>query len=113
MSDLGLTGTGNTLNFTYNGTAYSVPVNTTDKISDVINNISSTTSGMVIGKFSQLTGTFTIQTANTGSAQSLTLTANSAATALGLTDTGAKHGTRCYVYITPPGGTKYKGYKVN
>lgn len=107
MGDLGLTGINNKITFTYNNTTYDVPVSTTDKISDVINNISSKTSGKVIGKFSQLTGNFTIQTASTGDTQNLTLTATNAATALGLTDTTAKQGQDAILFIKPPGATDY------
>ncbi|MBV7272255.1 flagellar filament capping protein FliD [Clostridiaceae bacterium UIB06] len=82
MSDLGLTSSG-TIKFNCNGTDYSVTVNTTDKISDVINNISTTTSGLASASYSQLTGSFSIQSTSTGSSQSIKITSDFAA--LGLT----------------------------
>ncbi|WP_411682042.1 flagellar filament capping protein FliD [Clostridium thailandense] len=82
MSDLGLNSSG-TIKFNCNGTDYSVTVNTTDKISDVINNISTTTSGLASASYSQLTGSFSIQSTSTGSSQSIKITSDFAA--LGLT----------------------------
>lgn len=70
MSQLGLTSNG-TIVLNYNGQSASIDVNTTDKLSDVINNISTKTNGNVTANFSQLTGQFTIKTSNTGSSQSI------------------------------------------
>lgn len=109
LSDLGVTGS-TTMQLTYNnnGTDNTVTVNidSDSTISDVMNSISSATLGSVSAKFSELTGKFTIQTANMGSTRSLSLDNGSAEllSALGLSTgagTGAEDAT---VEITPPGG---------
>lgn len=82
MGDLGLSSSGN-ITFNYNNKDYSVAVKTTDKISDVMNNISAATSSLVKASYSQLSGTFTIQSVNTGSSQSFKMTSDFSA--LGLT----------------------------
>ena len=110
IGDLSLGSSGGTIAFKYNGTSYSVTVNSTDKISDVINNISNQTSGLVTANFSQLTGSFTLQSSSTGSSQSLQITTG--LSALGITTDGtAIVGKDAIVYITPPGGTSTKVIK--
>lgn len=72
-------------NITYNGTTQAtIKVSTTDKISDVISKINSATSGAVTASFSQLTGKFTLQSANTGASQKIAISngANSTGEAL-------------------------------
>lgn len=90
MSDLGLSSAG-TIKFNYNGTDYSVSVNTTDKISDVINNISSVTSGLVKASYSELSGSFSMQSVDTGSSQSIKIISDFSA--LGLTTNSTQVGT--------------------
>ncbi|AJA47846.1 flagellar hook-associated protein 2 [Clostridium pasteurianum DSM 525 = ATCC 6013] len=106
MKDLGMSGSTGTFDITYNGTTKTITVNSTDKLSDVINNISNATSGAVMASFSQLTGKFTIQTANTGSAQNITVSndSGSSLTALGITTGSSGTGEDAVVKITPPGG---------
>ncbi|PRR79400.1 flagellar capping protein [Clostridium liquoris] len=104
MSDLGL-GSDTTLEFSYNGKPnVTINIKTTDKISDVINSISKETSGEVKASFSELTGKFTMETANIGSSQSIKII-NGVAN-LGLTDTTEKNGDDALVYITPPGSAE-------
>ena len=106
MAQLGLTET-STIAFNYNGstTPTSITVKTTDKISDVINNISSATSGAVTASFSELTGKFTLQTSVTGSDKNLQISDSdptSAESILGLTDTTQHVGQDAVVNITSP-----------
>lgn len=89
MGDLGLTSSG-TLKFNCNGKDYNVTVNTTDKLSDVINNISTATSGLVSASYSELTGSFTMQSTSTGSSQSIKMTSDFSA--LGLTTNSTQVG---------------------
>lgn len=108
MADLGLTADSK-ISFKYNGsaTATEITVKTTDKISDVINNIVSKTSGAITATYSELTGSFSIKTANTGSAQSIEITdatATSAEKVLGLAVGAGTPGKDANVTITPPGG---------
>lgn len=102
FSDLG--GADTTVNLTYNGTTKPIDIKATDTISDIINNINNTTSGAVKAKFSELTGTFSIETSNTGSSTTINIDTIGA---LGLT-TGAQSGKDAIVYITPPGGVATK-----
>lgn len=102
MSDLGL-GAASSIQFTYNGTSYTVDVNTTDKISDVINNINLKTGGKVTGSFNQLSNKFTIQSATTGSSNSIQITSDFSP--LGLANGTSDTGEDALVYITEPGGT--------
>lgn len=102
MSDLGLNAS-STISINYNGTTKAITVNTTDKISDVINNISSQTGGAVKASFSQLTGNFVIETSSTGSSQSIKL--NSDFAALGLTSGKITYNSAqdAVFKLTPPG----------
>lgn len=114
MADLGLSGS-DSFDITYNGTTKTISANSTDKLSDVINSITNATSGAVTASFSQLTGKFVLQSANTGSSQSVTIAkgtgTGSALIALGMADaTGTPNasvvaGKDAVVTITPPGGT--------
>lgn len=115
MNELGLTSNG-TIVLNYNGQSASIDVNTTDKLSDVINNINTKTNGNVTANFSQLTGKFTIKTSNTGSSKTLQFgsdTSKSVLDALGFsvtTDNGrvvdtAATGSDAKLHITPPGGS--------
>lgn len=108
MAELGL-GSDGTLKFNYNGNDVSIDVKTTDKLSNIINNINTATNGNVIANFSQLTGEFTIKTSSTGNSQSLQVESGSSSdvlTALGLSvDTEAIKGKDASVSITPPGGS--------
>ena len=109
MNELGLTSDGKiTLNYNEAGSV-SIDVKTTDKLSDVINNINTATNGDVTASFSQLTGKFTIKTSSTGSSQSLQVESGSSSdvlSALGLSaDTEAVKGKDASVSITPPGGS--------
>lgn len=110
MSDLGVT-SDSYLSLKYNGSSKEITIKSTDKISDVISKINSETSGAVKASYSQLTGKFTIQTANTGSTQSLQIVAPtsggsmSAATALGITTGVGTTAQDAKVTITSPGGT--------
>lgn len=103
MIDLGMV-QDTSLKFSYNKKPVDIQILKTDKISDVINKISQATSGQVKGSFSELTGEFTLETASTGGAQSIQITAPGIKE-LGLTDTAEKTGKDSIVYITPPGGT--------
>ncbi|WP_010237113.1 flagellar filament capping protein FliD [Clostridium arbusti] len=106
LGDLGLSSASDTFDIVYNGTTKTISVKNTDKLSDVINNISNATSGAVSASFSQLTGKFTIQTANTGSSQSIKINgAGASLTALGITNGSSDIGQDAIVKITPPGGT--------
>jgi len=95
---------------TYNGGA-GVPIeidNTSgDKtITDVINAVSSATSGNVVAKYSELTGAFTLQTAKTGSAANINATdgALGLLNSLGLGGAVPTNGIDSALKITPPGG---------
>lgn len=71
-------------------------------ITDVINSISSKTSGNVIASFSELTNTFKIETTGTGVNKTLNITDNTGI--IGSTG-GEITGKDAIVYITPPGST--------
>lgn len=105
LGDLGLSGS-DSFNITYNGTIKTISVKNTDKLSDIINNITNATSGAVTASFSQLTGKFVIQSSNTGSSQNISIAAGAGDTlkVLGLTD-GSGQGDDVKLMITPPGGT--------
>jgi flagellar hook-associated protein 2 len=113
LGDLGMASGSDSFDIVYNGTTKTISVNSTDKLSDVINNISNATSGAVSASFSQLTGKFTIETANTGSSQSISLSQESGSgdvfKALGIDydddDKPTGKGQDAVVKITPPGGT--------
>ena len=110
MAELGLESDGtSTLKLNYNGNDISIETKSTDKLSDVINNINTATNGDVTASFSQLTGKFTIKTSSTGSSQSLKVESGSSSdvlSALGLSaDTEAVKGKDASVSITPPGGS--------
>lgn len=110
LADLGVADSTDSFQITYNGTTKTISVKNTDKLSDIINNISTATSGAVKASFSQLDGKFTIQSANTGSSQSISIGKGTSATgnalaALGITDGTSKTGTDATVTITPPGAT--------
>lgn len=102
FSDLG--GADTSVNLTYNGTTKAISIKATDTIADIINNISTTTSGSVKANFSELTGEFSIETSNSGS--NTTINIDSIST-LGLV-TGQQSGKDAIVYITPPGGVATK-----
>lgn len=106
LGDLGLSGA-DSFNITYNGTTKAISVKNTDKLSDVISNISTATSGAVTASFSQLTGKFIIQTTNTGSSQSISITAGTgnALDTLGIQSGAGTAGTDVTLSITPPGGS--------
>lgn len=115
LADLGLAIATDSFDITYNGTTKTISVKNTDKLSDVINNIATTTSGAVTASFSQLTGQFMIQSASTGSSQSISIATGTngtgkALTGLGLADSNnivnatITPGTDATVTITPPGG---------
>jgi len=107
LGDLGLSDTTDSFNITFNGTTKTISVKSTDKLSDVINNISTATGGAVTASFSQLTGKFTIESANSGSSQSIVIAkgTGNTLTALGIADGTSTTGTDATVTITPPGGT--------
>ncbi|AGK97790.1 flagellar filament capping protein FliD [Clostridium pasteurianum] len=106
LGDLGLSSASDTFDIVYNGTTKTISVKNTDKLSDVINNISNATSGAVSASFSQLTGKFTIQTSNTGSSENIQINgAGTSLTALGITNGSSDTGQDAIVKITPPGGT--------
>lgn len=110
LSDLGVGGS-TSLQLTYNnnGINNTVSINIGDNstISDVINAISSATSGSVSAKFSQLSGKFSIETANTGSTRTLSLNGGSSQllSALGLTAGEGTGAQDAVVEITPPGAS--------
>lgn len=109
LADLGLSAATDSFDITFNGTTKKISVKSTDKLSDVINNISTTTSGAVTASFSQLNGKFMIQSANTGSSQNISISTGTglgnAIAALGITPGTGTPGTDATVTITPPGGT--------
>lgn len=115
LADLGLSEATDSFQITYNGTAKIISVKNTDKLSDIINNISTATSGAVTASFSQLTGKFIIQSASTGSSQTIAIGIGSgtgkALTALGLADTNNNPnaiitlGKDAKLSIKPPGAT--------
>lgn len=114
LQNLGLTSSSDSFDLVYNGTRKTISVKNTDKLSDIINNIATATSGSVTASFSQLTGKLIIQSASTGSSQSISIEkgtgSGSALSALGLTDgsnnpIAAVSGTDAIVNITPPGAT--------
>jgi flagellar hook-associated protein 2 len=103
LSSLGLKAD-TTINITYNGTTKPVTIKTTDTIDNVIQNISSATSGNVVAKFSELTKKFSIQTSVTGSSNSLSM--DKELNALGINATVASEVTKgidAVFKITPPG----------
>lgn len=102
FSELG--GVDTTVNLTYNGTSKTIDIKATDTITDIINNISTTTSGNVNATFSELTGQFSIETSNSGSSTTINIDEIGA---LGLS-TGEEIGKDAIVYITPPGGVATK-----
>lgn len=118
LGDLGLADATDSFDITYNGTKTTISVKKTDKLSDIINNIATATSGEVIASFSQLTGKFMLQSASTGSSQSISIAKGTgtpvgtgkALTALGLADASNNvnatitQGNDAVVTITPPGG---------
>lgn len=108
LGDLGLTDATDSFDITFNGTTKKISVKGTDKLSDVINNISTATSGAVTASFSQLTGKFTIQSASTGSSQSISIAkgtgTGNALAALGIANGTSGTGKDATVTITPPGG---------
>lgn len=106
LGDLGMASSSDSFDIVYNGTTKTISVNSTDKLSDVINNISKVTSGAVTASFSQLTGKFTIQTANTGGSQNIQINGSGTSlSALGIADGSNDTGEDAIVKITPPGGT--------
>lgn len=108
LADLGLSDATDSFQITYNGTTKTISVKNTDKLSDIISNISTATSGAVTASFSQLTGKFTIQSASTGSSQTISIGKGTgtgkALTALSIADGTSGTGTDATVTITPPGG---------
>lgn len=114
LADLGLSGS-DSFNITYNGTTKTISVKSTDKLSDLINNITNVTSGAVTASYSQLTGKFVLQSSSTGSSQTVTIAkglgTGTALTALGMADASGNpnavvaQGQDAVVTITPPGGT--------
>ncbi|AGX44925.1 flagellar filament capping protein FliD [Clostridium saccharobutylicum] len=109
LGDLGLSDTTDSFDITFNGTTKTISVKNTDKLSDVISNISTATGGSVTASFSQLTGKFTIESANSGSSQSILIAKGTGTgntlNALGITDGTSKTGTDATVTVTPPGGS--------
>lgn len=111
LSDLGITD--GTLELTVNGSAtpISVAVDSTKTVSDLISSINSASGGTAVARYSELTKTFTIKTAQTGSTSSLAIGSSDAGflnnfkTALGIAaDTDS--GVDAQVKITPPGGAE-------
>lgn len=105
MNELGLTSDGKiTLNYNEAGSV-SIDVKITDKLSDVINSISTKTNGDVTASFSQLTGKFAIKTSSTGSTKSLKVESESGdvLSYLGFSSAIDEVGTDALVHITPPG----------
>lgn len=102
MSSLGVSS--DILELNCNGNQYKVSINLNDRISDVINKISTSTNGTVAASFSELTDKFTLQTSETGSSQTLTIS-NDVLSALGLTTGTSSSGKDAIVYIAPPGTT--------
>ena len=109
LAELGLTDATDSFQITFNGLTKTISVKSTDKLSDVINNISTTTSGALTASFSQLTGKFMIQSTSTGSSQSISIATGTgtgkALAALGVSVGAGTPGTDATVTITPPGGT--------
>lgn len=109
LAELGLTDATDSFQITFNGTTKTISVKSTDKLSDVINNISTTTSGALTASFSQLAGKFMIQSTSTGSSQSISIATGTgtgkALAALGVSVGAGTPGTDATVTITPPGGT--------
>lgn len=107
LADLGLSAATDTFKIKFNGTAKEISVKNTDKLSDVINNISIATGGAVTASFSQLTGKFSIESATTGSSQSISIEQGNgtggAIAALGVVGASG-NGKDATVTITPPGG---------
>lgn len=102
MSSLGVSS--DILELNCNGNQYKVSINLNDRISDVINKISTSTNGTVTASFSELTDKFTLQTSQTGSSQTLTIS-NDVLSTLGLTTGTSSNGKDAIVYIAPPGTT--------
>lgn len=74
-------------------------------INDLITAIKSATGGQVTGSFDDMTGKFTLQTVNTGSNTSLSITGNSLTAALGFSGNQSKQGLDAIVQITSPGAS--------
>lgn len=109
LAGLGLSDATDSFQITYNGTTKTISVKNTDKLSDIINNISTTTSGALTASFSQLTGRFMIQSTSTGSSQSISIATGDgtgkALSALGVTVGAGTPGSDATATITPPGGS--------
>ncbi|KRQ85985.1 Flagellar hook-associated protein 2 [Caloramator mitchellensis] len=105
LSDLKGFTTDATFTFTlsYNGTSKDIIALGTDTIESLMTKINTATSGGAIAKYSELTGRFTVQTANTGANTSLSINTN--LTFLGI-NTTTQYGQDSEVKITPPGGTE-------
>ena len=113
MEDLGLTSSGN-LVLSCNDNTYNIDISSTDTLEDVINKVSSKTNGTVTASYSQLTGSFTLNTSVTGSSQSLSIitdtsnksyTSDNVLNALGLENVATTNGSDANIAITPPGST--------
>ncbi|MHC1682456.1 MAG: flagellar filament capping protein FliD [Clostridiaceae bacterium] len=107
LSDLGL-GVGDiTLTLDYNTTSDKViTVNNSSglkTVGDLLTEISSQTSGAVIGSFSELTGKFTLKTSATGSTSSIHVDAGATAVALGISNSTGIGQQDSILTISPPG----------
>ena len=120
LVDIGVIGA-TSIDITYNGGATkSIAINTNMTLSDLASAINSGTSSGVVARFSELTGKFTIQTANTGATTKISLDTTAAGgnllekLNLGTAGTTTVSETTANykidpmdlsVKITPPGGT--------
>lgn len=106
-----------TFKISVNGEAFTISVESTDKISDLTNKIKNATStaGTVLGNvvdvsFSELTAKLSITTKDTGSSQELIVEKGTSdiMNKFGMDNTvaGPAKGTNAKVYITPPGETE-------
>jgi flagellar hook-associated protein 2 len=109
LSSLGLAAD-TTINITYNGTTKPVTIKTTDTLDNVIQNISTATSGNVVAKYSELTRKFSIQTSATGISNTLSIDKNIDALKLNENidvngDIIISEGIDAAFKITPPGSS--------
>lgn len=104
LSDLKNFTADTTFTLNYNGTTQNITAAGTDTIDALITKINTATSGGVVAKYSELTGKFSIQTSNTGSNTSLSI--STPLSFLGMNSTSTFYGQDAEVKITPPGGTE-------
>ncbi|KYH34804.1 flagellar capping protein [Clostridium tepidiprofundi DSM 19306] len=111
LSDLNTSISGTvSMQISYGGTTKTITIDDAENktINDVIQQINSDTDGNVIASFSELTGKFTLETSNYGSAASVKIDNIDASlsSAIGLSSmASANYGQDAVVKITPPGAT--------